>query len=305
MLGVAALVALNQALMAWRFSLAFEECAGHGVPFGTWFRLTAVGQLLNVFVPQLGNAYRALVLKREHQVSYLTYASGLFAYVWLDLLMGFFIAFVVIGSFDPGLRLAALPALSWLGASMVGLFVMPFVAAHGIRAFRLGEGVAARVQAKMSSLLETTNRALRNPRFLLRVLGVNVFSTAGQVATLWLCFHAVGGNLSSSALIVFQVFTKLSNQVTVTPGNLGLNEIAFGILARASAQSLEQGVAVSLSIRAVGTVMQIVLGLLAGGGSRLFSGREQLERERDQELDAVPGAATGRWFDRVERRRSS
>ena len=58
------------------------------------------------------------------------------------------------------------------------------------------------------------------------------------------------------------------------------------------AQSLEQGVAVSLLIRAVGTVMQIVLGLLAGGGSLLFSGREQLERERDQELDAVPGASS-------------
>ncbi len=262
------------------------------MPFGTWFRLTAVGQLLNVFVPQLGNAYRALVLKREYQVSYLSYASGLFAYVWLDLLMGFFIAFVVIAVFDPGLRLAGLPALAWLAASVAGLFVTPFVASRGIRVLRLGEGLASRVQAKMSSLLGTTNRALKNPRFLLRVLGVNVFSTAGQVATLWLCFHAVGGSLSWSALIVFQVFTKLSNQITVTPGNLGLNEIAFGILAQASSQSLEQGVAVSLLIRAVGTVYWIVLGLLAGGGSLLFSGRERLERERDQELDALPGASS-------------
>jgi len=271
------LVAVNQALMAWRFLLAFEQAGGRGVSFFKWFQLTCVGQFLNLFVPQLGNVYRGVALKREHSVSYTAYASMLFAYVWLDLLMGVSIAFAVIAAFDARLKLAGVPVLFWLLLVISGLFGAPIVAGRVLGRVRASGPRLTRLRGRIAALLAATQTGLRNPVFLLRVLVVNVFGAAGQVATYWFCFRVVGSDISLSALIVFQVFAKLSNQVIVTPGNLGLNELAIGVLSRASNQTLEQGIAVSILVRAVGTTMVIVLGLLAGGGAPLLAGRTGLE----------------------------
>jgi uncharacterized protein (TIRG00374 family) len=271
------LVAVNQALMAWRFLLAFEQAGGRGVSFVKWLELTCVGQFLNLFVPQLGNVYRGVALKREHSVSYTAYASMLFAYVWLDLLMGVTIAFAVIAVFDTRLELAGVPVLFWLLLVISGLFGTPIVAGRVLGRLRSSGPRLTRLRGRIAALLVATQTGLRNPVFLLRVLVVNVFGAAGQVATYWFCFRVVGSHISVSALIVFQVFAKLSNQVIVTPGNLGLNELAIGVLSRASNQTLEQGIAVSILVRAVGTTMVIVLGLLAGGAAPLLSGRRALE----------------------------
>jgi uncharacterized protein (TIRG00374 family) len=280
------LVVVNQFLMAVRLSVAFEQC-GARVPLRTWFRLTSVGQFLNLFVPQLGTVYRAFALKREYAVSYVTYASGLLAYVWLDLLMGFFIALLAIAAFDASVAFGGVPAVVWLLVITAGLFLSPLVAVAVTRRLKLGDGFAARARSKAYALLDTTHRALQSPRLLGRVFVVNVFSAAGQVATLWLSFHAVGSAMSWSALLVFQVFTKLSNQVTVTPGNLGLNELAFGVFSRALGQGMEHGVAVALLIRAVGTLTQVVLGALLGGASLLLSSRGELESARNQRAEEL------------------
>jgi uncharacterized protein (TIRG00374 family) len=275
------LVVVNQALMAWRFLLAFEQAGGRGVSFFKWLQLTCVGQFLNLFVPQLGNVYRGMALKREHSVSYTAYASILFAYVWLDLLMGVTIAFTVIAVFDAGLKLAGVAVLFWLLLVIAALFGAPILAGRMLRRVRASGVRLALLRERLAALLAATQTGLKNPVFLGRVLIVNVFSTAGQVATYWFCFRVVGSSISLSALIVFQVFAKLSNLVIITPGNLGLNELAIGVLSRASNQTLEQGIAVSLLVRAVSTAMQILLGLLGGGGALLVAGRRGIEGKRN------------------------
>ncbi len=118
-------------------------------------------------------------------------------------------------------------------------------------------------------------QVLKSPRFLLRFFGVSVLGTLGQVVALWLSFTAVGASVPLGVLIVFQVFIKLSNQVMITPGNLGLTELTYGLLAGGTTFKLEQGIAAALIMRAVGMVMIIVLGLACGGGPFLFNRRNQ------------------------------
>jgi uncharacterized protein (TIRG00374 family) len=272
LLGLAAQVVLNQWLMSWRVALAVEQCAG-GRVFASWFRLTTVGQFLNLFVPQLGNVYRAAVLKREHGLPYTSYASSLLAVVWLDLLMGFIVALAVIALFDATLQFADLPAPLWLGGATLALLVAPFAAVGALRALRFEEGAAARFLTRITRVLSTSNSVLHRPRFLLRYFLINVLSTAGQVVGLWLSFHALGTDIGLTAMILFQVFLKLSNQIVITPGNLGLTELAFAGLAHASQLNAEQGVAASLLSRTVWTVVSIALGLAFGGGALLAGAR--------------------------------
>jgi uncharacterized membrane protein YbhN (UPF0104 family) len=288
--GLALLVTLNQVLMSFRFSLAVSEAGGKGVSAATWFRLTSVGQFLNLFVPQLGNVYRGVALKREYGIAYMSYASGLFAFVWLDAVTGFVTALLVIAVLDPHLAFAGYPALLWLGAVIAVLIAAPFFAARIVRDFHLGEGLAGRIQARTHTLLATVNLAFKRPAFLLRFFAVNVLAAAGHVASLWLAFGAVGANVPNSGLILFQIFVKLSNLVAITPGNLGLTELAYAALAHASSCTAEQGVAVGLLMRSVGMVTVITLGLASGGGAILMRGRRGLMQEQPGESPVELGA---------------
>jgi len=275
LVGLAVLVVVNQFLMSWRLSFAVEQCGGRGVTGLTWFRLTSVGQFLNLFVPQLGNVYRGIVLKRDHGVSYLAYASGLVAFVWMDMVMGFVVALVVILLRDPTFRMLGLPAPLVLCLVLGALLVGPLAAARLVGDTAGDGGMFGRLGRRASTLLVTTVQVLKSPWFVARFFCVSLLGTLGQVVTLWLSFAAVGARVPVGALIVFQVFIKLSNQVTITPGNLGLTELTYGILAGSSTFKLEQGIAAALIMRAVGMVMIIFLGLASGGGSYLLNRRRE------------------------------
>jgi uncharacterized membrane protein YbhN (UPF0104 family) len=116
---------------------------------------------------------------------------------------------------------------------------------------------------------------------MLRFFSINVVSTAGQAATIWLAFHSVGAFIPISGILLFQVLIKLSSQIVITPGNLGITELAFGALAHGSSSTVEQGLAVSLLLRAVGSAVVVLLGVVAGGAGALF-GRRALLQEADE-----------------------
>jgi uncharacterized membrane protein YbhN (UPF0104 family) len=273
--GIAAMVTINQFLMSIRLALAVEECGGgQGVSRMAWFRITSVGQFLNQFVPQLGNVYRAVVLKRDYGVAYLAYASALFAFVWLDTLMAFAIAFLVILALDPGITLLGFPGLLLLLVVIAGTATGPVVAHALFSRFRPAS--QSRFHARLVTLLATAPSMLRNPRFLLRFFLVNVVTTVVHATALFLAFFAVGASVGLGGLVLFQVFIRASHLIQVTPGNLGVNELAYGLLAYASNATTEQGVGVALLARAVGLVTVNVVGVLLGGGPMLFGRRAEL-----------------------------
>lgn len=278
LIGLALLFALSQALLALRLSLAVAHSGGGGVPLRVWLRLIAIGQLLNTVAPQLGSVYRAIALKREHGVTYLAYASGLLAFVWLDLVFGVLLASLTIGVLEPGLRLRGLPVLVPLLGLLVALLVAPAAGVRLLSLFPGPRGFIARVRTRVLQVLATVHSVLGAPAFLLRYLLLTAFVTLEQVTTLWLLFRAVGAELALPALLVFQVVFKLSTQVVVTPGNLGVTELLFGLLSHGADSTLEQGLAVSVLYRAVSTLMVLLLGV-AFGGVRLLLQRHELELE--------------------------
>jgi uncharacterized membrane protein YbhN (UPF0104 family) len=273
-LGFALLIALNQALMSQRFALAVTHASGRHVSALAWFRLISVGQMLNLFVPQLGTLYRGVSLKREHGVSYLSYASGLFAFVWLDQVAGFAIATLVIAVMEPGLRLRGVLAIPWLVVGVLGLLVVPFALSRTIALLRVQRPALVRFQARVSKLLENA-RTLLGSRACLKFVLLNVLVTIVQVVALALLFDSVGAKMPFAPLLLFQVLLKLSNQVVITPGNLGIMELMFGALAYSADCTLEQGLAVSLLFRVITSLVVIVLGVLFGGAT-LLRGRGAL-----------------------------
>jgi uncharacterized membrane protein YbhN (UPF0104 family) len=271
---LAVLAVLNNLFLSWRLALAVTECGGPRVSGLAWFRLVVLGQFLNLMVPQLGNVYRGVVLKREHGVSYMSYASGLFSFVWLDTVLGFSICVVVLTVLRPSLELSGTPALPVLVGVVGALIAVPVLAARGLGAARVRHGVLGWVHERATRLLATATRSLGRPRFVGRFFLMSVLVTVEQMFALWLCFRAVGHAVDVPTAALFQVVVKLSNQVQITPGNLGLTELAWGALgAAAQGGGLEHGIAASLLFRASFTTVLIALGVLFGGVGLLRSGR--------------------------------
>jgi uncharacterized membrane protein YbhN (UPF0104 family) len=286
---ITGLTLLNQALFSARFALALEQCGAPKLRQWTWFRLTSVGQFLNLFVPQLGNVYRAYVLKRDYRIPYSLYGSGLFAFVWLDLVMGIVLAMGVIAVFEPEFRLGVFPALPVLSLLGFGLFMAPFVAVRLLRWRAFGvRGSGQRLAQRAADVLALAGNAARKPRFLLQAFALNWVMAAVQVATIGLAFHSVGAHISFGKLMLFQILVKLSNQVVVTPGNLGLTELAYGMLAEAASNGIEHGIAVGLLTRTVGVAVVCATGLLLGGGAWLLRGRRQTLAAAESEGAAPP-----------------
>ncbi|MES1185482.1 MAG: lysylphosphatidylglycerol synthase transmembrane domain-containing protein [Myxococcales bacterium] len=280
--GMCALVVLNQALMSLRFAQVLNHMGAPRVGFGAWFRITSVGQMLNLFVPQLGNVYRGVALKRDYGISYLTWATGLISFVWLDMVGGVLIAMLAIGVLDPHLRFAGLSAELLLALGLTAIFFGPIAAAFVFERLPPRSGFLGKLQRRLTTLLSTASAAARSPGLMARFFSLNVVVTIGQTATLWLAFHSVGAAIPLSGLLLFQILVKLTSQVVITPGNLGITELAFGALAHGSARTVEQGLAVSLLLRAVGSAMVVLLGALSGGASELFSGRRALLQQGDE-----------------------
>jgi uncharacterized membrane protein YbhN (UPF0104 family) len=280
--GLAALVALNQALMSLRFAQIMTHMGAGGVGFVAWFRLTSVGQMLNLFVPQLGSVYRGVVLKRDYGISYLTWATGLISFVWLDMVGGLLIALTAIVMLEPGLLFFGRSAGGILALALLAIFTGPIAAAWVMERVPSRSGRLGKLQQRLTTLLSTASKAARSPGLMLRFFALNLLVTTGQTTTLWLAFGSVGASISLSGLLLFQILIKLTNQVVITPGNLGITELAFGALAHGSARTLEQGIAVSLLLRAVSSTMTVLLGVLSGGLGALFGGRRALLEEGDE-----------------------
>lgn len=271
LLAMVALVLVNQLVSALRLGFAIEECADRVLSAWAWFRLTAIGQFLNLLVPQLGNVYRAVMLKREEGITYVQYAAGLFAFVWIDLLIGILLALAVIVVISPDLSIGQLPGFVVLACLFVAVLAGPLVLERLVAGRSSGRLAAARERA--AEVLTAAARVLRQPRYVVRALALNVVLVATHVASLHFAFRAVGAELGLAQLMLFQVLLRLSSQIVITPGNLGLTELAYGALASVSGATTGHGIAAALLIRTLGSMVVVALGLLLGGATHLMQRR--------------------------------
>jgi uncharacterized membrane protein YbhN (UPF0104 family) len=275
------LMVLNQWLMSLRFKLVMKRCVGAELSHWRWFQVTSVGQFLNLFVPQLGHLYRASTLERQIGLSYTAYATGLLVYSWFEVMVGTLLALVVVAGHDRAFRVAGVPVLPLLALGLAALFLLPWVVnALVFRAqFRSNSAIAMLDRARDS--LARARLALGDRTFVAAFVALNMAVAVEHVVMLALAFHAVGGGLSINRLVLFQVLLKLTSQIAITPGNVGISELTYGALSSASSTSVQHGIAAALVIRTVGTLVMVALGLACGAGSVLRQHRREVRSSPD------------------------
>ena len=72
-----------------------------------------------------------------------------------------------------------------------------------------------------------------------------------------------------AAIAFYHVILKLLNTILITPGNIGIREIAYGIISQQMNLSMGEGMIVSMVMRIIGMVVILTAGVLLGGHALL------------------------------------
>lgn len=259
------LSALYLAAQAERYRLVLAQCGGRALGVRDWFELFILGRFLNTVLPQAGNLYRGSRLKRDHGISYTRYLSGFFSLAWLDTCLNLLLAALVLALFAPRLRLAGLPAPAAVAALALAAVLGP-VALDRLAGLAPAPGrTLTWLRAKVREMLRVTLDSLREPGYLAQVtlLGLVTFALAWLV--LERSFASLGVELGAAEVVVFLVLLKLASHVNLTPGNLGVLELGFGLVGQQMALGLGAGVLAVAVVRVVGGVALAALAVPMGG----------------------------------------
>lgn len=273
---VAALVALQGVylvLQSGRFHVVLVRLAERAVGFWPWLRLFTVGRFLNLFVPQAGNVYRAVELKRRFDVGYTRFIAAFVNAPWIAMVLNFAIGAALLGLLQSATRVAGVPLwLALAGAALVTA-AAPFVLVVLLPLVPQRFRWVGWLHGRVSEMLRLTLESLRDARYLLWVMAWTAASFAQAVLMLWVCFTALGLPAGLAEAVAFYVLLQLATYVALTPGNLGLQELAFAGLAAGFGGGAVEGVLVSGLIRVTGVVALVALALPFGGVEALRESR--------------------------------
>lgn len=266
----------------YRFQIVLEKCSGREIGFRPWFRIYVLGRFLNMIVPQLGAIYRSVRLKKDYQITYTRYVSGFFSHAWLGCSFNLVAALVMIVLLSPDLRIGPVQAIYPVLGLVVVLGLGP-VLLEALWSVRVIEVRALSwLHAKLAEMLRVSVQSLRDRAYLTRFLLLALVLLVQACAIFYLCFLSLGIPVEPAAVILFYVLLQLSTYVNVTPGNLGVQEIAFGLLADQMGIGMGEGMLVSVLLRVTGYIALFAVALAMGGLGVL----RQAERYRSEADDS-------------------
>jgi len=252
-------------LQSCRQRIVLVKVSQRHIPFWRWYQLFVLGTFINRAFPQAGALFRSIRLKAEYGVPYTRYISAYVSFSWLDTAINFITALVVVHFTQPDLAIAGYPARLIIIALIILTLVATPVVGSAILWLRGRVPWFAWAQNRLAEVFEATFATLGDAGYLAKVAATGLLSFALTAVVFQVSFRAFGTDVPWSVLALYCVMMKLSNQIVITPGNMGVREVAYGLLGRLAGVGEGQALLVSILTRLVTTIVVIVMGLSLGG----------------------------------------
>lgn len=262
------LVVLNSlylVIYSYRYKIVLEKCSDRKLEFTSWFKIFVIGRFLNTIIPQSGNLYRSVFLNKNHKISYTRYVCGFFSFAWMDTLFNILIAMVVILTVKQNYKSPTLNLLTIVFLVAVLFVTLPgfvFLISH---LFVIRNRVFNWLNSKITEVLRISIGNIVDASYMARffLLGLLVFFLSCLI--FWICFLSIGVDVGLAELVIFYVFLKLNGHINITPGNVGVQEIGFGVLSQYMQIGMTEGMLVSAIIRVVSILALMCFALPMGG----------------------------------------
>jgi glycosyltransferase involved in cell wall biosynthesis/uncharacterized membrane protein YbhN (UPF0104 family) len=253
---LAAVLGLQVAVLAttsWRHLVALRASGAETIGPWSWYRVFVVGRFLNLVVPQTGNVYRALVLKRDYDVSYTSFAAALFLFLWASMILNLVAGAVLLGLSDPGIAFGPVPG--WIALALAAAFLVALLPGAVRLARQPREGRFLWLRSRISATLEIVSAAADTPRFV-ALFALSWLSGAAAATLLYVVtFDVVGISISVGLAIAIYALVQVTTVVVVTPGNLGVQEIGLVAIAVLFGVDAASAAVAAVTIRAAGMIV--------------------------------------------------
>lgn len=255
---------------AFRFKIVIEKCSGASISYWHWFRVTMVGGFLNKIVPQSGNVYRGLQLKKIYNVSYTQFATGFLFFIWTDTFINISIASILIIALGFQMTIIGLSAGGLLPSLALFLLLAPILFNVIIKKRWILSKYFTQFYGKISELIKTTNIIIKDYKFNIKFILLGMLVFIPMCTRIYITFILLDIHLSLSILILFYTLIKISQLVNITPGNLGIQELALGYIAEQGGVGMDAGIVAAVILRMLAYIVQMSCGVVFGGIGILF-----------------------------------
>jgi uncharacterized membrane protein YbhN (UPF0104 family) len=223
-------------------------------PFGEGFLLTGAGFLLNHLPFNAGLVMRATVLKRDHALPYASYLALVMVNALVNVAMSAVIGLLCV-AFATARVHEQVPLALMFVAMLVGSVALAFVPTRWVPA-------ASGFVWNRLRTLGTGIGLVRGNAANLALLALLAFTKVAVAAVrMVICFGALHAHLSVLAAALLSSTTIVFSLINVTPGNLGLREVAMAAVSTLLGTSYEVGMAAASIDRAVLLVYTVASGL--------------------------------------------
>lgn len=255
-------------LHLWLYSLnlyyVIMGCAGTRIPFIDFFKTIIIGRFLSSVAPQAGGVWRAIHLKHKFGIPYTRYIGGFLCFLWLDAAMNILLSAVIFALFAPRFTISSISIWIILGILGIGWFI-PIFLEKLLRNTAIRTGWLGRLHERLSSMITIAVQGISDHKMLLRVIFLNTTNFANNILIFYLCLSGSQEPITIPALAVFFILLKLSSYIIITPGNVGVREIAYGMLAEQMGLATGAGIVLSVFYRLFGMIIVSLFGIYFGG----------------------------------------
>ncbi|MFI4872553.1 MAG: YbhN family protein [Phycisphaerales bacterium JB061] len=273
------MVALLGALMAARMTLRgvfqWQAMRSVGAKIGLveTLKLNYAGLMLNqTMLLPVGSGYRAVYMRRVHELPYKLFASTMAA---------LYIYFLAMSS------LLGLVAIAWLGAQ--GAEIMPpavaalaviFLGCVALVAFPKLLPKSGSLAKKVDRVLEGWHAIVGSPRLIASATFVVFVSMAVSVLAMLVAFRAFAVEMDTPGALLLMSSQRVGSFIRLTPGAVGFQEMVSVYYAEMLAVTAVQAAVVLGLTRVVGMVVGLLLGIPS-----IWSLRNANQTPAGQEID--------------------
>ncbi|MEX2503107.1 MAG: lysylphosphatidylglycerol synthase domain-containing protein, partial [Trueperaceae bacterium] len=220
-----------------RFHVVLLRLGDRTVGFGPWLRLFVLGRFLNLFVPQSGNVYRAVELKRRFGLSYVSFVAAFLNAPWIAMVLTFALGAVTIRIVDAGAPVGPVPLWAALVVAAGATASAPLIAAVILPWMPRRWRAVAWAHDRLRDMLRLTLDSLRDGAYLLRVTAWTTAAFVQAVAMLWVAFAGLATGMGGGAVdgVGISALIRVTGVVALVTASLPLGGAEALRMARADA----------------------------------------------------------------------
>jgi uncharacterized membrane protein YbhN (UPF0104 family) len=248
-------------LHAQRFVLLIEQHCRCRIPLLDWIRMLVVMRFMNNLVPQMGSVYRGIALKRDYGISYTDFIAANIFFIWTDTILNFLIALIFFLLGTSQLEIFRTSAVNILVLAIIALIAAPFIARALIRKV----SSPSRFLSKLGQIVDELFRGIKQPRYIAVTTSIALVSFLLMTEIFQILLAAIGAEIDLATLGVFYALYRLTFHINITPGNVGIREIAYGLLCAGAQIGMSKGLLISAELRILSVIMLTMVGIAVAG----------------------------------------